>query len=161
MGRGVGRGEGCNSTNASTPFPFFFLMRRRPPRSTLFPYTTLFRSSMSYWLSGSRSTTGCRRSSTSRPAHGAWGRKRRRLQLNQRFNSFSLFFFNEAAPAEIYSLPLHDALPIFDELLAQRESLNHRLQTIIDKQTGPWGVGSEEEKAATQPTLQLLFPFFF
>src|SRR5438552_5400041 len=25
--------------------PFFFLMLRRPPRSTLFPYTTLFRSS--------------------------------------------------------------------------------------------------------------------
>src|SRR5260221_8587150 len=30
----------------SLPFPFFFffLMIRRPPRSTLFPYTTLFRS---------------------------------------------------------------------------------------------------------------------
>src|SRR6266536_4269348 len=31
----------------SMPFfscPFFFLMIRRPPRSTLFPYTTLFRS---------------------------------------------------------------------------------------------------------------------
>src|SRR3712207_9503135 len=26
-------------------FMFFFLMIRRPPRSTLFPYTTLFRSS--------------------------------------------------------------------------------------------------------------------
>src|SRR6267378_1960120 len=26
------------------PFYFFFLMIRRPPRSTLFPYTTLFRS---------------------------------------------------------------------------------------------------------------------
>src|SRR5687768_18158073 len=26
------------------PVLFFFLMRRRPPRSTLFPYTTLFRS---------------------------------------------------------------------------------------------------------------------
>src|SRR5690349_23954169 len=26
-------------------FSFFFLMSRRPPRSTLFPYTTLFRSS--------------------------------------------------------------------------------------------------------------------
>src|SRR6478672_12127690 len=25
------------------PLPFFFLMIRRPPRSTLFPYTTLFR----------------------------------------------------------------------------------------------------------------------
>src|ERR1039457_3646784 len=29
---------------------FFFLMIRRPPRSTLFPYTTLFRS----WLSPAR-----------------------------------------------------------------------------------------------------------
>ena len=28
---------------------FFFLMIRRPPRSTLFPYTTLFRSS-GYWV---------------------------------------------------------------------------------------------------------------
>src|SRR3712207_7563594 len=29
---------------------FFFLMIRRPPRSTLFPYTTLFRSSsVSHW----------------------------------------------------------------------------------------------------------------
>src|SRR3712207_9315746 len=28
----------------STFFGFFFLMIRRPPRSTLFPYTTLFRS---------------------------------------------------------------------------------------------------------------------
>src|SRR5260370_16080543 len=27
-----------------TPLCFFFLMIRRPPRSTLFPYTTLFRS---------------------------------------------------------------------------------------------------------------------
>src|SRR2546426_12395395 len=31
------------SHNSSTLF-FFFLMIRRPPRSTLFPYTTLFRS---------------------------------------------------------------------------------------------------------------------
>src|SRR2546429_4246159 len=29
----------------SPPVIFFFLMIRRPPRSTLFPYTTLFRSS--------------------------------------------------------------------------------------------------------------------
>src|ERR1044071_10235013 len=29
-------------------FCFFFLMIRRPPRSTLFPYTTLFRSGKSY-----------------------------------------------------------------------------------------------------------------
>src|SRR5687767_15566036 len=32
-------------------FFFFFLMIRRPPRSTLFPYTTLFRSGWSHWFS--------------------------------------------------------------------------------------------------------------
>src|SRR2546427_8001061 len=31
-------------TAANCLFVFFFLMIRRPPRSTLFPYTTLFRS---------------------------------------------------------------------------------------------------------------------
>src|SRR5690349_23029707 len=56
-------------------FLFFFLMIRRPPRSTLFPYTTLFRSRRlrstatscgSHWSSprpgrsGPRSITGCR-----------------------------------------------------------------------------------------------------
>src|SRR3989442_4828515 len=33
-----------NCTAWSYSFFFFFLMIRRPPRSTLFPYTTLFRS---------------------------------------------------------------------------------------------------------------------
>src|SRR2546429_7005021 len=32
--------------------PFFFLMIRRPPRSTLFPYTTLFRSRITPHLAG-------------------------------------------------------------------------------------------------------------
>src|SRR2546422_9323363 len=35
---------------------FFFLMIRRPPRSTLFPYTTLFRSSAGGRVSGSWAT---------------------------------------------------------------------------------------------------------
>src|SRR3712207_9134612 len=35
---------------------FFFLMIRRPPRSTLFPYTTLFRSSASRMCLDWRST---------------------------------------------------------------------------------------------------------
>src|SRR3712207_9468833 len=38
----------CTSTSSTCryvlTFFFFFLMIRRPPRSTLFPYTTLFRS---------------------------------------------------------------------------------------------------------------------
>src|SRR3954463_5401612 len=37
-------------------FPFFFLMIRRPPRSTLFPYTTLFRSLEIYKKAGSGDT---------------------------------------------------------------------------------------------------------
>src|ERR1039457_349164 len=38
---------GCARSQVANPpssFFFFFLMIRRPPRSTLFPYTTLFRS---------------------------------------------------------------------------------------------------------------------
>src|ERR1019366_10774494 len=38
-------------------FVFFFLMIRRPPRSTLFPYTTLFRSRRPWGPSGSPSAT--------------------------------------------------------------------------------------------------------
>src|SRR5207244_12168228 len=45
--------------------PFFFLMIRPPPRSTLFPYTTLFRSAFS-----ARSATGGRLRRCSLPGHG-------------------------------------------------------------------------------------------
>src|SRR5256885_8214988 len=41
-------------------FIFFFLMIRRPPRSTLFPYTTLFRSCalpLASWATASRHGT--------------------------------------------------------------------------------------------------------
>src|SRR5258706_15753137 len=43
----------AGSTSQFPPvFSFFFLMIRRPPRSTLFPYTTLFRSAAEHdqWL---------------------------------------------------------------------------------------------------------------
>src|SRR6266480_6478771 len=38
-------------------FSFFFLMIRRPPRSTLFPYTTLFRSHPAAHRRGARRAT--------------------------------------------------------------------------------------------------------
>src|SRR2546426_8125609 len=41
----------CYSFTLSFSFFFFFLMIRRPPRSTLFPYTTLFRSHSALALS--------------------------------------------------------------------------------------------------------------
>src|SRR2546430_15619188 len=48
---------------------FFFLMIRRPPRSTLFPYTTLFRSPCcrEYWTRSRRSLSGhCRQKPSTR-----------------------------------------------------------------------------------------------
>src|SRR5258707_4227427 len=47
-----------NSLSFLFSFLFFFLMIRRPPRSTLFPYTTLFRSVL---LVRPRCTVRCRR----------------------------------------------------------------------------------------------------
>src|ERR1039458_10690305 len=38
------RSSSVRTTSVMGSFFFFFLMIRRPPRSTLFPYTTLFRS---------------------------------------------------------------------------------------------------------------------
>src|SRR6185312_17307011 len=37
---------------------FFFLMIRRPPRSTLFPYTTLFRSSTNWFMANAEHQFG-------------------------------------------------------------------------------------------------------
>src|SRR2546430_13244429 len=42
----------------STSYSFFFLMIRRPPRSTLFPYTTLFRSTLVPWAKFRRAKGG-------------------------------------------------------------------------------------------------------
>src|SRR2546425_2242357 len=43
----------CYTCDASCClFSFFFLMIRRPPRSTLFPYTTLFRSRSPWRVAG-------------------------------------------------------------------------------------------------------------
>src|SRR5580698_9253494 len=46
-GRPIGRDGACRVLERIVSLPLslvFFLMIRRPPRSTLFPYTTLFRS---------------------------------------------------------------------------------------------------------------------
>src|SRR2546423_9905450 len=48
---------------------FFFLMIRRPPRSTLFPYTTLFRSSCRF-LAASRRFIRSSGKSWTRPSAG-------------------------------------------------------------------------------------------
>src|SRR5438034_11340715 len=49
----------CSDFSTLTPsfFSFFFLLIRRPPTSTLFPYTTLFRSRRA-WRRTPRASTG-------------------------------------------------------------------------------------------------------
>src|SRR5256885_13833265 len=61
---------------------FFFLMIRRPPRSTLFPYTTLFRSHTRHCdNSASRlGSTPARRPSENRRSHGTASRRRFRSE---------------------------------------------------------------------------------
>src|SRR5690242_21917581 len=60
-------------------FFFFFLMIRRPPRSTLFPYTTLFRSAMR--RSASWASTTSRWSARRDPrACSSWRRTWRRSE---------------------------------------------------------------------------------
>src|SRR5437588_11658063 len=77
-------------------FLFFFLMIRRPPRSTLFPYTTLFRSSprarvREVFLRTHRSSRrGCGERSTARPARSQ-DRKSTRLNSSHTVISYAVF----------------------------------------------------------------------
>src|SRR5215208_1950563 len=143
---------------------FFFLMIRRPPRSTLFPYTTLFRSrtgpsttfpTRPTALSSSRAALRDRKSTRLNSSHVAisyavFCLKKKTisifdngslifengtpkpieesraivLELDEERMRASLvreythpdkqyaFFFNDTATTEIYTLSLHDALPI-------------------------------------------------
>src|SRR3990172_8973113 len=87
-------------------------MIRRPPRSTLFPYTTLFRSY--YW----------RRAPLEPLPPGLVSGRSGRIEPPSRSEEHTselqsrlhlvcrLFFFNDTATTEIYTLSLHDALPI-------------------------------------------------
>src|SRR5476649_556635 len=65
---------------------FFFLMIRRPPRSTLFPYTTLFRSDRC-WPAVPCSARGC--------LAGGWGRRedRKSTRLNSSHTVISYAVF--------------------------------------------------------------------
>src|SRR6266536_3318465 len=138
-------------------------MIRRPPRSTLFPYTTLFRSAQGRGVARSsrsrgrspRSPRSDRKSTRLNSSHewisyAVFCLKKKKNTYNacrnnqkkliqhkiknktltnsvlipvlyahhyfiyhplQRINSF-FFFFNDTATTEIYTLSLHDALPI-------------------------------------------------
>src|SRR5436190_8945963 len=64
--------------------PFFFLMIRPPPRSTLFPYTTLFRSPV---RSAAGSAAGAVESGITSPSHAGGGGRKSRDRKSTRLNS--------------------------------------------------------------------------
>src|SRR5436853_3158308 len=69
-------------------YVIFFLMIRRPPRSTLFPYTTLFRSRPRV---GRRRAAGAGRAPAHRRRQAGRGRRRRRQdRKSTRLNSSHL-----------------------------------------------------------------------
>src|SRR2546429_8649707 len=81
-------------------FFFFFLMIRRPPRSTLFPYTTLFRSSAALaTLSRGHAETELgpypihfeRIGSANSGGNGALDRKSTRLNSSHGYISYAVF----------------------------------------------------------------------
>src|SRR5215204_5326168 len=117
-------------------------MIRRPPRSTLFPYTTLFRSHQPLhflakvelwryppgaWLMRSEEHTSELQSHSDLVCRLLLEKKKpadddvdpgraalERLVLRERkvCQVDDVFFFNDTATTEIYTLSLHDALPI-------------------------------------------------
>src|SRR2546429_407229 len=129
-------------------------MIRRPPRSTLFPYTTLFRSDHSRepgqqvarLLATARALAAAHQAISERTlavhgqgkvfaaqpfqlvVHEVADRKSTRLNSSHGYISYAVFclkkkkrahyllffffFFNDTATTEIYTLSLHDALPI-------------------------------------------------
>src|SRR2546430_4142661 len=69
----------------SVPVFFFFLMIRRPPRSTLFPYTTLFRSCARTAVSCTTAPACCRAGDSNRD------RKSTRLNSSHSQISYAVF----------------------------------------------------------------------
>src|SRR6266478_3142453 len=148
-------------------FFFFFLMIRRPPRSTLFPYTTLFRSytwephyrtPFAPLIPGvrseehtselqSQSNLVCRlllEKKKKKIIHIIIEKKKKKKKKKKNkykiynltvlllsyffvivtflffFFFFFFFFFNDTATTEIYTLSLHDALPISSRVMLTR-----------------------------------------
>src|SRR5260370_4749412 len=100
---------------------FFFLMIRRPPRSTLFPYTTLFRSpsasmaACSIWKSPSRSTPGHSREKYLRGPHP---------QSNKSFWAAKAADFRRS---EEHTSELQSHLNLVCRLLLEKKNLSQRL----------------------------------
>src|SRR3990167_6872644 len=110
-------------------------MIRRPPRSTLFPYTTLFRSyyDVKNTIALPELVAIHQADLMDRPGNRS---EEHTSELQSQSNLiFRLFFFNDTATTEIYPLSLHDALPI----LLRRQEHHRATRACCDTSGGPDG----------------------
>src|SRR3990167_8339541 len=141
--------------------PAFFLMIRRPPRSTLFPYTTLFRSRGTARLLRGE-VLSCRAPvRRGKPPRTGADRKSTRLNSSHSQISYAGFFFNDTATTEIYTLSLHDALPISRDC-----AITSRGGTLVPsasspRQTASYRSRSEEHTSELQSQSNLVCRLFF
>src|SRR4051812_41635428 len=184
-------------------------MIRRPPRSTLFPYTTLFRSSRDTQAPTNRSVDTCP-SASDRPwstldrkstrlnsshmsiSYAVFCLKKKRNPARSGFLSMQrptslplaqpvraalfafvrlslavrrflvflfqfgrfIFFFNDTATTEIYTLSLHDALPIFQGHAGPHQPLGRHLP--VGQRPAVEHVRSEEHTSELQSHVNLV-----
>src|SRR6266480_6785126 len=90
-------------------FFFFFLMIRRPPRSTLFPYTTLFRSRVGRRAPSLRGAAPADRRSAAEGARGGLpplrDRKSTRLNSSHMSISYAVFCLKKKKKTNTMLLP--------------------------------------------------------
>src|SRR5256885_6966085 len=88
-------------------------MIRRPPRSTLFPYTTLFRSSSSTAFASCSTQTPSPRSRSSRSSRCSAGdRKSTRLNSSHLVISYAVFCLKKKKKQQMLHLLRHNLLRI-------------------------------------------------
>src|SRR6266705_3812740 len=82
-------------------FFFFFLMIRRPPRSTLFPYTTLFRSGAGDGIAKGSDIRDIAGNEQRRSAVLSRDRKSTRLNSSHRTISYAVFCLKKKKKARV------------------------------------------------------------
>src|SRR5438034_7781078 len=109
--------QSCTHTPSSrlslSPISLFFLMIPRPPRSTLFPYTTLFRSRQTPGRRGdgrdvSALSVAHRRGHASRRPRASRDRKSTRLNSSHTVISYAVFCLKKKKKKDSYMCVLEE-----------------------------------------------------
>src|SRR5437764_13370544 len=77
-----------------------------------------------------------------------------------RVHSSIHFFFNDTAPTEIYTLSLHDALPISSERTCQSRLLPDRRSLPARPPSRPWHRAAIRQKRSEEHTSELQSPMY-